>query len=111
MPSPIPSRMGRAICSYLAHRDQYRLGYLRRDLLPEDIIDVDVRWDNGASSDPTYERDNESPVFEVSVTFRSRPELDDLGLNRTGTLTKQLDPAWVVEELLRAALGLRRSRG
>lgn len=100
----------RALCDHLAERDRYRLGFLRTDLLPGDIIDIDVRWDTGERYDPTFPRDNEPPVFEMSVTFRPRTDLDSIGLNRTGSLAKPVDPGFLLELLLRQSLNLPWSR-
>lgn len=86
-----------AICDHLAERDRYRLGYRRSDLLPDAITDVDVRWDSGESHDPTYDRPNSPPSFEISVSFR---------MENASTLTKQVEPGWAVENLMRLALGL-----
>lgn len=65
------------------------------DVAPDDIHDVDVRWDSGERYDPTYGAENVAPTFDIWV----KVYVD-------GALTQRhLDTEFTLTALLRALLG------
>lgn len=66
-----------------------------KEIVPGDkITDVHVRWDAGDQSTDSYGHErNTPPSLEVEVTFASGEH-------------RQAEPGWVIEQLMRGALGL-----
>lgn len=94
---------GQAICAHLMDQIRYRP---HGDLIPEDITDVDVRWDDGDRYDPESDVENDPPELSVRVTFRPRIDLAEKDPDRLGSLTMNVDPAFALESVMRSLLGL-----
>lgn len=67
---------------------------LKLGVTVNDILDVDVRWDDGDRYDPTYPSDNVAPTFEVRVKV----------LDYGKEVWKSLEPEFTFTALLRAVL-------
>lgn len=66
-------------------------------ICPQDIVDIDVYWNDGDRYDPTYGGSpNDPPTFEVTVTLSQ-----DRGGHRVKVST-----AWTFTALLRAVLAI-----
>jgi len=89
-----------ALCEYIAQSYQRRTGE-QALVQPQYISNIDVRWDSGACSDPTFPRDNVPPTLEVKVSWWN-------DLTRS-VVTTQVDPSWALEALMRNAAGMAMS--
>lgn len=67
---------------------------LKLGVTVDDILDVDVRWDDGDRYAPTYPSDNVAPTFDVLVKV----------LECGKEVWKSLGPEFTFTTLLRAAL-------
>lgn len=70
-------------------------------ITPEDIVDIQVTWDDGDRYDPTYgDSPNAAPTFEVTVTLS----------DARGGQRLRVGPAWTFTALLRAVLAIGDNR-
>lgn len=92
-----------AIANHL-NRTVYGRDSNRGAIHPNDIIDIQLHWDNGDRPDPTYGGSTTEPTLEVRVTLQ-RPLFTSMGGQlRTGTELVDVSVELVFTALLRSIL-------
>lgn len=87
------------------HLNKHYVGYQELPVHPNDVVDLELHWDNGDRPDPTYGGTTVEPTLEVRVKIsRPRYRPGNPGKTVIGTEYVDISVELVFTALLRAIL-------